>query len=339
MRKITDSIRWGIVATGWVAAKFAEACVFESKLTGKSRLVAVASRDAQKAAEFAKTWGIPRAYGSYEALFADPDIDAVYIATPHNSHVSLSIAALKAGKAVLCEKPVSLTANEFRPVVETARKLDLFFMEAMWTKFNPSFKKALEWIAEGRIGHPSYMRADFFIKSVFNPASRYFDPALGGGALLDVGIYPVTCAVMMAGNKMPDSITSIIRKGSTGVDLYNKAHLTWKTDKGTSTVADLSSAIDLGELEETRSAIILGDKGSIILPFFWMPQEVRFVDSSNQNETIFHSPFECNGYEHEIREVESCLFAGKSESSVQTWADSIMVMDILDKIRMEAKDE
>jgi len=339
MRKITDSIRWGIVATGWVAAKFAEACVFESKLTGKSRLVAVASRDAQKAAEFAKTWGIPRAYGSYEALLADPDIDVVYIATPHNFHASLSIAALKAGKAVLCEKPVSLTSAEFRPVVETARKLDLFFMEAMWMKFNPSFRKALEWIAEGRIGTPSYIRSDFFIKSVFNPASRYFDLALGGGALLDVGIYPVTCALVMAGNRMPDSISSIIRTGSTGVDLYNKAHLTWKSGKKTVTTADLSSAIDLCELAETRSAIILGDKGSIILPFFWMAEEVRLVDSSNQNETIFHSPFECNGYEYEIREVESCLRKGKSESSVQTWADSIMVMDILDKIRMEAKDE
>ena len=339
MRKITDQIRWGIIATGWIAAKFAEACVFESKLTGKSRLAAVASRNSQKAAEFAKTWGIPRSYGSYEELLADPEIDVIYIATPHNSHAALSIAALKAGKAVLCEKPVTLTLKEFLPVVETARKNDLFFMEAMWMKFNPSFRKALEWIAEGRIGTPTYIRSDFFIKSVFNPASRYFDPALGGGALLDVGIYPVTCALQMAGNRMPDSITSIIRKGSTGVDLYNKAHLTWKSDTGTSTIADLSSAIDLSEIAETRSAIILGDKGAIILPLFWMAEEVRFVDSSNHNETIFHSPFECNGYEHEIREVERCLREGNNESSVQTWADSIMVMDILDKIRMEAKDE
>lgn len=326
-------VRWGIIATGNIASKFAEACSFESKRTGKSAVVAVASRDGKKAAEFAAKWHIERAYGSYEELFSDSTIDAVYIATPHNLHALLSIAALKAGKAVLCEKPVSLTAAEFLPVIETARREKKFFMEAMWMKFNPSFRKALSWIGEGRIGEIKYLRADFFLNAPFNPSARLFNPELGGGALLDVGIYPVTCAVVASGGSKPDYLASIMHTGSTGVDLFNKAHLVWNSGF----TADVSSAINLQGLEEMRSAVIIGETGSIILPFFWMAQETVLLDAQG-NETInFKAPFDCNGYEYEIREVESCLIDGKIESSVQTWADSIMVMGILDDIRKVSK--
>ncbi len=329
------TIRWGIISTGNIASKFASACIFENERSGRSVLSAVASRDAQKAAVFAEKWHISRSYGSYEALFADAEIDAVYIATPHNSHAALSIAALKAGKAVLCEKPVSLTEAEFLPVVETARKMNCFFMEAMWMKFNPSFRAALAWMADGRIGTLKYIRTDFFLDSPFNPAGRLYDPSLGGGALLDVGIYPVTFATMAAGRKRPARLSSIIRNGSTGVDLYNKAHLVWDTG----ITADLSSAICLQGLEEMRSGVLIGEKGSILLTNFWMAQSARLLDREGRQVENFDAPFECNGYEYEIREVEKCLIEGKKESSVQTWADSIMVMSILDDIRTEAKDE
>ncbi len=329
------TIRWGIIATGGIAAKFAEACNFESRRTGKSVLSAVASRDPEKAAGFARKWQIARSFGSYEALFADPEIDAVYIATPHNSHAALSIAALRAGKAVLCEKPVSLTEAEILPVIETARRENRFYMEAMWMKFNPCFRKALSWAAEGRIGTVKFIRADFFLDAPFNPAGRLFDPALGGGALLDVGIYPVTFAAMFGGRSKPSRITSTLRNASNGVDLYNKAHLVWDTG----VMADLSSAITLQGIEETRTATVIGENGSIILPFFFMAQKARLLDRDGVEREKFEAPFECNGYEYEIREVEACLAAGKTESPVQTWADSIMVMEILDEIRTVADNE
>ncbi len=329
------TIRWGIIATGSIASKFAEACRYEAERTGKSVLSAVASRDGAKAAEFARKWQIPRSFGSYEALFADPEIDAVYIATPHNSHTSLSIAALRSGKAVLCEKPVSLDGAEILPVIETARREKRFYMEAMWMKFNPTFRKVLSWAAEGRVGTVKFIRADFFLDAPFNPEGRLYNPDLGGGALLDVGIYPVTFATMIAGRSKPARITSVMRKAGTGVDLYNKAHLVW--DSGIH--ADVSSAISLQGLDELRTAVVVGDRGSIVLPLFWMGQEARLLDTAGTVTERFGAPFECNGYEYEIREVEDCLAAGKIESPVQTWADSIMVMDILDDIRTVADNE
>lgn len=328
-------IRWGIVATGWIAEKFVAACDFESKRTGTSRVVAVASRDSMKASLFAGKWDIPKSYGSYEELFADPDIDAVYIATPHHLHASLSVAALEAGKHVLCEKPVSLTSSEFAPVVEVARRSGKFFMEAMWMKFNPSFLKALEWIAEGRIGNVKFIRSDFFLDAPFDPASRYYNPALGGGALLDLGIYPVTFAAMMAGRSKPETVSSIIHTGPTGVDVYDKARLVWDTG----VAADLSCAINLLPLGEMRAGLVIGETGAILLPYFWMANEAVLLDTNGKQIDVFKGPFACNGYEYEIREVERCLARGLAESPVQTWADSIMVMDILDTIRMVAKDE
>lgn len=327
------AIRWGIIATGWIADKFAEACQFEAKRSGKSVLQAVASRNEGKAREFAGKWGIPRAYGSYEALLADPDISVVYIATPHHLHAQLSIEALRAGKAVLCEKPVSISARDFYPVVRTAGECGRFFMEAMWMKFNPSFNKMLSWIDEGRIGALRHLRSDFFLDTPYDPKGRYYSRELGGGALLDVGIYPVTCAVMVAGKKKPGRLQSSLKLSDTGVDLYDKISMEW--DSGL--CADLSSAINLLGIEAFRSAAVVGDKGAILLPFFWMAQEAVLLDHGGNASETFRAPFECNGYEYEIREVESCLEKGLTESPVQTWADSIMVMELLDQIRESPK--
>lgn len=347
---ISGAIRWGIVATGGIAAKFAEACAFESRRTGKSLLCAVASRDAEKARVFADRRSIPRSYGSYAELFADPEIDAVYIATPHDSHAALSIAALESGKAVLCEKPVSLTAGEFRPVVETARRRDLFFMEAMWMRFNPSFQKALSWVSSGAIGTPRFIRADFFLDTPFNPESRLYNPERGGGAILDLGIYPVTFATAMAGNRPPARVSATVDRAENGVDVYDKAQLRWSRPasegapdlsnaQGGELIADLSCALGLQGLRETRSAFVIGTRGAVILPYFWMAEEAHLVDSTGRELEVFRAPFDCNGYEYEIREVESRLFLNQTESPVQTWANSIMVMDILDQIRTVANDE
>jgi dihydrodiol dehydrogenase / D-xylose 1-dehydrogenase (NADP) len=333
------TVRWGIVATGWIADKFAEACAYEAKRGGKSVLAAVASRDAAKAAEFARARGIPRSFGSYERLIADPGIDAVYVATPHNLHVELSVAALRHGKAVLCEKPVAITGKEFAPVVDLARSEGLFFMEAMWMSFNPSVRRALEWVAAGRIGAVKYVKADFFLESPFNPTARLWDPALGGGALLDVGIYPVTFACQVAraalavpALKRPDAVHSLVRRAPTGVDSFDRVLLRW--DNGP--VADLSCAIDLAGIPQNRSALVVGENGSIELPLFWMAQEARLLDRDGKIVERVESPFECNGYEYEIREAERSILCSETESPVQTWADSCMVMELLDTIRTVA---
>ncbi|HHU37544.1 MAG TPA: Gfo/Idh/MocA family oxidoreductase [Treponema sp.] len=324
-------IRWGIVATGGIAEKFAAACRFESARTGNSELYAVASRSMQKAAAFAQAWGIPHSHGSYKALFSDPAIDAVYIATPHNLHAELSIQALKAGKAVLCEKPVSIVAADFYPVIETARKEGRFFMEAMWMKFNPAVNKALSWVHEGILGPLTYLRSDFFLHAPYDSTSRLFDPALGGGALLDVGIYPVTAAILFAGKKRPAHIDAFLDKDEAGVDRYNRMHFTF--DSGLK--ADLSSAITLHGIDQLRSLVVLGETGAAVLPLFWMAQQALLLSPTGETLETFDSPFPCNGYEYEIREVERCLAQGLLESPVQTWDDSIMVMEILDQIRQK----
>ncbi len=325
-------IRWGIIATGAIASKFAQACRFECDRSGISELYAVASRDEVKSLNFANTWNIPVSYASYEELLADPEVDVVYIATPHSMHAPLSYSALQSGKAVLCEKPVSLQRDELEPVIALARQKKLFFMEAMWMKFNPSFQTALKWALSGKIGFLRYIRSDFCFSAQFNPVDRLFDPALGGGALLDVGIYPVTLAHMFSGGKKPSSISAIMRNGPTGVDIWNKAVLSW--DSGV--FADLSSSISIHGGAALRSALIVGEQGSILLPDFWMAQRAVLLNTEGLELAVAEAPFECNGYEYEIREVEHCLLGGKIESSVQTWSDSIMVMEILDQIRKVA---
>jgi predicted dehydrogenase len=324
-----DVIRWGIVATGGIAGTFARALRYEAARTGRSELRAVASRDGDKAASFAQKWGVPVSYGSYEALFRDPEIDAVYIATPHNSHPELSIAALRAGKAVLCEKPLGLALADVRPVIETARAERRFFMEAMWMKFNPSFRKAHEWASSGRIGPLRYLRADFSLDAPFDPASRLHDPALGGGALLDIGIYPITFATCFAGKRKPDAIRAVMEPAPTGVDLSNRITLAYSGGLR----ADLWSGIAVAPIEDLRGAVAVGETGAIRLPYFWMAQRAVLLDHEGRERERFDAPFDCNGYEYEVREVEDCLLAGRIESTVQTWDDSIMVMELLDGVR------
>lgn len=338
MHKIDDRpLRWGIVATGGIAEKFCEALQFETKRTGKSVLHAVASRSKAKAAAFiaehapASAHGTAQAYGSYEELFADPAVDIVYIATPHNLHAALSIQAMEAGKAVLCEKPVSLGAKEFTPVVEVAKRSKLFFMEAMWMRFNPAFNHALDWVRDGRLGDLRYLRCDFFLNAPYDPASRLFDPALGGGALLDVGIYPVTAAYLFAGNHKPERLDASFDRDGAGVDYYNRMELRFASGL----LAELSSAIQLHGFDETRTLLVLGEKEALVLPHFFMAQEARLLAGDGTLLEHFKAPFDCNGYEYEIREVERCLAAGLAESPLQRLDDSVRVMEILDEARGE----
>ncbi|MEL7363448.1 MAG: Gfo/Idh/MocA family oxidoreductase, partial [Bacteroidota bacterium] len=186
----TDPVRWGIVGTGVIAAEFAR--VFP--IVKSATLAAIASRDEVRAEAFAREHSAAWFHGSYEALFADPDIDAVYIATPHSHHATNTIAALRAGKAVLCEKPLTPTLTEAQAVVDVARQTGGYLAEGMWTYFLPAIQTARRWVADGRIGRVLRIHADFGYPQPYDPASRFYDPALAGGALLDMGVYPVALA-------------------------------------------------------------------------------------------------------------------------------------------------
>ena len=198
----TTKIKWGIVGCGSIANTFAN----DLLLIESAELTAVASRNINKATKFGRNHTAKKVYGSYEQLFKDEEIDIVYIATPHISHAELSISAMNNGKHVLCEKPLGLNVNEARRMVETSKRTNRFFMEALWTRFNPVFIEVLKRIEIGEIGQVNYINADFAFKSNHSLESRIYNLALGGGSILDIGIYPVFLAYALLGN--PQKITA-----------------------------------------------------------------------------------------------------------------------------------
>lgn len=208
----SDTIRWGILATGGIAGVFAEAL----RESAGAEIVAVGSRSADGARRFADHHGIPHAHGSYTDLAADPDVDAIYIATPHAFHERDTILCLEDGKHVICEKPLAINAEQARRMIDAARAADRLLMEAMWTRFLPSTRRLVEIIVSGMIGEPRSFSADFRIAPPFDPTSRLFDPALGGGALLDLGVYAVSMAHHLFGP--PEEVEGDAVIGPTGVD-------------------------------------------------------------------------------------------------------------------------
>lgn len=206
-------VKWGILSTGWIAHQFATDLAHASNGTA----YAVGSRTQASADEFAKNHGIPVAHATYEDLVSDPEVDAIYIGTPHPFHKDNVLLALRAGKAVLCEKPFTVNSSELEEIVAYAREQKLFLMEAMWSRYIPANVKVREWLSSGRIGDVRLVKADLGFRSDWNPEGRLLNPALGGGALLDVGIYPISFASMVFGPH-PETISSTVHIGDTGVD-------------------------------------------------------------------------------------------------------------------------
>ena len=208
-----EKIRWGILATGRIAHKFA----LGLSVLPDAELIAVGSRAQETADAFADRWEVPHRHATYAGLAADPDVAVVYVATPHAFHKQNSLLCLEAGKAVLCEKPMAINAREVEQIVACARGRGLFLMEAMWTRFLPAICKVRELLAEGVLGQVRMVRADFCFRSPWNPEGRLLNPALGGGALLDVGVYTVALAFMVFGGP-PAEVTGMTHIGETGVD-------------------------------------------------------------------------------------------------------------------------
>jgi predicted dehydrogenase len=315
-------IRWGILGPGWISEKFAAAL----RHVPHAELYAVGSRSQERAGAFARKHGIQRSYGSYERLVEDKDVDVVYVATPHPLHCANTLLCLEHGKAVLCEKPFAMNEKEVRLMITKARERRLFLMEAMWSRFLPSVEKVLELILAGEIGDVVQVKSDLGFRAAVNPDGRLYNPALGGGSLLDVGVYPAFMATLVLGE--PDEIRSSAILTDRGIDTSLSAVLSYRSGA----LATISCAITAETATETE---IAGTRGTILMHRKWFmpnPVTVRHHDGRSETYEFFVAS---NGYECEAIEVTNCLLEGKTESPRLPLDFSLKLIRVLDTIRSQ----
>ena len=317
------SIRWGILGTGSIAHKFAEGL----KAVPDGELVAVGSRSLLSANTFADEYGIPQRYGTYESLAAEADIDVVYVSTPHTLHCQNTLLCLNSGKSVLCEKPFAVNAVEAKTMIQCAREKNLFLMEAMWTRFIPAIIQVRQWLDEDVIGEVRMVLADFGFRAERNPEDRLFNPALAGGALMDIGVYEVSLASMILGQQ-PSHITAVADIGSTAVDEQTTMAFRYKTGA----LGAFSCAI---RTNANNEASILGDDGRIrIQSPFWNSDRGDLIKSDGTTRSI-EPDRSGNGYNYEASEVARCLRAGMLESPALPLDETLAIMQTLDTIRAD----
>ncbi len=312
-------IKWGIIGCGNIANKFAS----DLALIDEAELTAVASRNIDKATKFAQQHNSKRAYGSYKELLLDTTIDIVYIATPHNSHAELSIKAMEYGKHVLCEKPLALNAKETRAMLESSKKTNQFFMEALWTRFNPSLVEIKKRIDHGEIGSIKYINADFSFKTDKSVDSRVLSLDLGGGTILDIGIYPAFLVYLFLGVPKEILARSIF-------------HEVTKCDMQTSMIFhydNVQAILYSGFTSPSGvAARISGTEGQIHLHNPWHVAQGYSLLKNNE-EQVFNLPTTGIGFSHEIIECHNCLRAHKIESETWSHQNSLDLITILDTVR------
>ena len=317
------TIKWGIIGSGRIASIFAKAL----NSLDHTELVAISSRDLDRATEFANRFHIKNAYGSYEELVKDPEIDVIYIATPHTEHKANAALCITHGKAVLCEKPFTLNQQEAQYLISLAKEHKVFLMEAMWTKFLPTTKVVKNWIKDKIIGEVKYFNVSFGYATEFDLNSRVYNPKVAGGALLDVGVYSIAYVIHMM-DKLPDQVVSSAYLGKSNVDEMNV--IAFRFNEGV--LADLSSAISANT---GKDAVIIGDKGKIIVPNFWTAESAELYDDKGNLIDAFLLPFTVNGYVYEAEEVNRCIREGKIESEVIPLQDTLDIIKIMDGMRAE----
>ncbi|MYV65439.1 Gfo/Idh/MocA family oxidoreductase [Streptomyces sp. SID2131] len=316
-----EKVRWGILATGGIAERFTT----DLRTLDDAEVVAVASRSEAPAKAFAERFGIPRAYGEWAGLFADADVDVVYVATPHHAHRTAAGLALEAGKAVLCEKALTLNAREAAELVALARDRGLFLMEAMWMYCNPLIRRIAELVRDGAVGEVRTVQADFGLAGPFGAGHRLRDPKTGGGALLDLGVYPVAFAQLLLGE--PDSVQAHALLSPEGVDLNTGMLLGWS---GTGASALLSCSI---AADTPLTASVTGSLGRIDVPRgFFFPERFTLHREGAEPEE-FTAEADPHGFRHEAAEVMRCLRAGERESPLVPLDGSLAVMRTLDAVR------
>ncbi|MCV9388771.1 Gfo/Idh/MocA family protein [Reichenbachiella ulvae] len=297
-----QKIRWGILGPGAIAQQFAH----DFQFVTKGELVAVASRSKERGEAFAKEYGIPKVYNSYEALYADPEVDAIYVATPHNFHLEQSSAALKAGKAVLCEKPITINPAELEELLVVAKDTNQYLMEGMWTYFLPAIQKAQQWVDEGRIGTVHHIISDFGYPVPFDANGRMFNPDLAGGALLDMGIYTLAMNWLFL-KKDPDQFHVRMSPAQTGVDEEVTMHFEY---------ADCSSVLTTSfRCKLPNYTHIIGEKGYISIPDFWRAKECSLYEVE---ERVDHFVDDRGGFGFNFETEQVCedLLAGRKESAI-----------------------
>lgn len=314
-------IRWGILSTGTIAHNFAKTV---TQMAGEAKITAVASRTKEKADEFAKQYGIPEIYGSYQELANNKNVDVIYIGTPHSQHFENIMMCLESGKHVLCEKSFTVTAAQAEAAYEMARSRKVFLMEAFWTKFFPVYNELDEILRNGVIGELRLVNAQYGYCVGPERAKRKFDPLLAGGALLDIGVYAIGFAAMILGYE-PQQIYSMVRKNEAGTDSASVIIMQYEGGA----IAQLTSAI---QTNIPVLATIYGSRGYIEIPDFKNPERIRIVPDYAKPYEIEH-PIAINGFEYEIREVQSCIESGQLFSSRMTPEQSIAVMRIMDHVR------
>jgi predicted dehydrogenase len=312
-------LRWGLLGTGGIAETFAT----DLRLTDSGVVAAVGSRRQESADRFAQKFGVARAHSSYESLVADPEIDVVYVATPHPMHRDNAILALRAGKPVLVEKPFTMNAEEAREVVAVAREQQLFAMEAMWTRFLPHIAVVREWLSQGVLGELVSVSADHGQWFAEDPEFRLFAPELGGGALLDLGIYPVSFASMVLGT--PNRILALGDPAFTGVDAQTSMLF------GYASGAHAVLTCTLRAKSPTTGSIVGTDARIEIDGDFYAPASVRLVPRSGE-PTVVSSQHEGRGLRHQADEVARRLAAGELESPLMSLDETVTIMTTMDTV-------
>ncbi len=298
------------------------------KLLSNANLYATSSRDLQKAIDYKNKYGFEVAYGSYTEMVNDPKVDAVYIATPHTFHREHAILCMNHKKAVLCEKAFAINKKEVEEMIACAKENSTFLMEAFWTKFQPSFIKAMEILKSGELGKLQIVRSDFAFNAPFIEERRLYNVNLGGGSLLDIGLYPVFAALTSLGK--PDFIKTFAHFSTTGTE--ESISMLFQYAGGE--MANLASSFSSYSPTQTEYWC---EKGYMILnPRWYMPTKITIVKNGQEPLYFNSGHFEGTGYQYEAAHVMKCLDEEKIESEIMTWQNSLDLIETLDRIRRDA---
>jgi len=319
---MTEKVRLGILGTGNMAHQFASGLQHAENV----ELAAVGSRGRETAGRFAREFGLHRQYSDYAGLASDPEIDLVYVSTPHSCHVQNTLMCLEAGKAVICEKPFAINAGEARVMIDTARERQVFLMEAMWTRFIPSVIKLRELLSENTIGRVQLMIAGGAYMPAFDANAYLFRPDLGGGVLLDAGVYLVSMASMIFG--APARILAAGNIGDNGTDEQVALLLQHENEA----IANLYVSL---RAKASPDLTLLGDRGRIYLhaPIFAPP--ALTVSIYGEPDEVLELPFAGNGYQFQAIEAANCMLAGQIESPVMPLDETLSIMQTMDAARAQ----
>jgi len=319
-----EKIRWGILGTGKIAKAFCQGLSF----VPDAELVAIGSRSASSAQRFGDEFDVLKRYVGYASLVEDPDLDIVYIATPHSVHADNLMLCLEAGKAVLCEKPFTINAEQAKAAIDLARKKKVFLMEAMWNRFIPLMVKLREMLSVGVIGELKMLEIGMaFVAPREDPSLYFFNPALGGGILLDGGSYAVSLASMIF-QSAPARIATLAYLGETGVDEQSAMIFGYEGDPMAVLYLSFNTRIP-------PAFRIMGSEGRInVHPPLFNPTQMTITTAEGVEERI-EIPFEGNGYNYEIAEVNRCLRDAKLESDIMPLDETLEIMMTMDQIRSE----